>query len=133
MRKLFLVLVFVAIALGAKAQENTFSIKGGAGFAMLQDDTDADLKLSWKFGLGYEFRLNDLIGIEPSLRCSMSTPTTFGIISPPFSIKRWSPIWISILAIKSAFTSVARFTVVPPSHTGFRLATGVITPVRPTW
>ena len=70
MRKLFLVLVFVAIALGAKAQENAFSIKGGAGFAMLQDDKDADLKLSWKFGLGYEFRLNDLIGIEPSLMIS---------------------------------------------------------------
>ena len=45
MRKLFLMLVFVAIALGAKAQENAFSIKGGAGFAMLQDDTDADVKL----------------------------------------------------------------------------------------
>ena len=43
MRKLFLVLVFVAIALGAKAQENAFSIKGGAGFALIQDDTDADL------------------------------------------------------------------------------------------
>ena len=70
MRKLFLMLAFVALALGAKAQENAFNIKGGAGFAMLQDDKDADLKLNWKFGLGYEFRLNDLIGIEPSLMIS---------------------------------------------------------------
>ena len=70
MRKLFLMLAFVAVALGAKAQENAFNIKGGVGFTMLLDDDTVDPKAHWKFGAGYEFRINNLIGIEPSLLIS---------------------------------------------------------------
>ena len=61
-----------------------------------------------------------------------STPTTFGIISPPFSTNTLSPTRISNFAIWSALCREARLTVVPANCTGSKLATGVIAPVRPT-
>lgn len=60
-------MAFVAMTLGAAAQENSFSVKGGVGLSTLEDYSGATSKLNWKIGAGYEFRLNDLIGIEPSL------------------------------------------------------------------
>ncbi|GEM_PF-1502852 len=67
MKKIFLMMAFVAMTLGAAAQENSFSVKGGVGLSSLEDYSAASYKLNWKIGAGYEFRLNDLIGIEPSL------------------------------------------------------------------
>lgn len=67
MKKIFLMMAFVAMTLGAAAQENSFSVKGGVGLSTLEDYSGATSKLNWKIGAGYEFRLNDLIGIEPSL------------------------------------------------------------------
>ena len=67
MKKFFLMMAFVAMTLGAAAQENSFSVKGGVGLSTLEDYSGATSKLNWKIGAGYEFRLNDLIGIEPSL------------------------------------------------------------------
>lgn len=60
-------MAFVAMTLGAAAQENSFNVKGGVGLSTLEDYSGATSKLNWKIGAGYEFRLNDLIGIEPSL------------------------------------------------------------------
>ncbi len=59
-------MAFVAMTLGAAAQENSFNVKGGVGLSYL-DVGEVTYKLNWKVGAGYEFRLNDLIGIEPSL------------------------------------------------------------------
>lgn len=67
MKKIFLMMAFVAMTLGAAAQENSFNVKGGVGLSTLEDYSGATSKLNWKIGAGYEFRLNDLIGIEPSL------------------------------------------------------------------
>ena len=67
MKKIFLMMAFVAMTLGAAAQENSFNVKGGVGLSSLQDLSGVTYKLNWKVGAGYEFRLNDLIGIEPSL------------------------------------------------------------------
>lgn len=67
MKKIFLMMAFVAMTLGAAAQENSFNVKGGVGLSSLEDYSAASYKLNWKIGAGYEFRLNDLIGIEPSL------------------------------------------------------------------
>ena len=64
---------------------------------------------------------------------SRSTPTILGMISPPFSTKTMSPMRKSNLAIWSALCKLACCTVVPPSCTGSRSATGVTAPVRPTW
>ena len=61
-----------------------------------------------------------------------SRPTTFGIISPPFSTQTISPSRMSNWRMKSSLCKVARCTVVPESCTGSRLATGVTTPVLPT-
>ena len=66
MKKIFLMMAFVAMTLGAAAQENSFNVKGGVGLSYL-DVGEVTYKLNWKVGVGYEFRLNDLIGIEPSL------------------------------------------------------------------
>ena len=66
MKKIFLMMAFVAMTLGAAAQENSFNVKGGVGLSYL-DVGEVTYKLNWKVGAGYEFRLNDLIGIEPSL------------------------------------------------------------------
>ncbi|MBQ7483445.1 MAG: PorT family protein [Bacteroidaceae bacterium] len=67
MKKIFLMMAFVAMTLGAAAQENSFNVKGGVGLSSLEDINDVTFKVNWKIGAGYEFRLNDLIGIEPSL------------------------------------------------------------------
>lgn len=66
MKKIFLMMAFVAMTLGSAAQENSFNVKGGVGLSYL-DVGEVTYKLNWKVGAGYEFRLNDLIGIEPSL------------------------------------------------------------------
>ena len=62
MKKIFLMMAFVAMTLGAAAQENSFNVKGGVGLSSLEDINDVTFKVNWKIGAGYEFRLNDLIG-----------------------------------------------------------------------
>ena len=66
-------------------------------------------------------------------RASASTRTTWGMISPAFSITTVSPTRMSLRAISSALCRLARLTVVPASGTGVRSATGVSLPVLPTW
>ena len=63
----------------------------------------------------------------------MTTPTTLGITSPPFITHTVSPIRTSRRATSSKLWRVARDTVDPEIVTGSRMATGVSTPVRPTW
>ena len=60
------------------------------------------------------------------------TRTTFGITSPERSITTSSPICKPSRSISSSLCSVARETVTPLTTTGFRCATGVSAPVRPT-
>lgn len=70
MKKIFLMMAFVAISLVASAQKNRFDVKIGYGWANLYGDDSDDIAasiFSWKIGAGYEFRLGKLIGIEPSL------------------------------------------------------------------
>lgn len=67
------------------------------------------------------------------VRCELSTPTIFGMISPPFSTKTESPMRISNNSTWSALCGDARLTTVPANFTGLRFATGVTAPVRPTW
>ncbi len=73
-------------------------------------------------------------GMRNGLRCSPSatTRTTFGITSPARSTSTVSPICTPSRSISSSLCSVARETVTPPIFTGFRCATGVSAPVRPT-
>ena len=68
-----------------------------------------------------------------SVALAVSFPTIFGIISPPFSTHTISPSRISNWRIKSSLCKVARCTVVPDNCTGSKFATGVTTPVLPTW
>ena len=65
-------------------------------------------------------------------RSSITTRTTFGITSPPFSITTRSSTRMSLRSISSALCRVARCTVEPATVTGSRTATGEIVPVRPT-
>ena len=60
------------------------------------------------------------------------TRTTLGITSPLRSITTVSPICKPSRSISSSLCSVARETVTPLTSTGFRCATGVSAPVRPT-
>ena len=69
---------------------------------------------------------------EEELRLARSTPTIFGIISPPFSTYTVSCSCKSREEMISALCREALFTVVPAICTGSRLATGVTAPVRPT-
>ena len=70
MKKIFLMMAFVAISFVASAQNNRFDVKIGYGWANLYGDNSDDIAasiFSWKIGAGYEFRVGKLIGIEPSL------------------------------------------------------------------
>ena len=64
---------------------------------------------------------------------SLMTFTTAGIISPDFSTITVSPILMSFRAISSSLWRVALDTVVPDMNIGSNSATGVSTPVLPTW
>jgi hypothetical protein len=55
------------------------------------------------------------------------------MISPALRTTIVSPAQRSSSARRSALWRVARLTVVPASGTGSNSATGVTTPVRPTW
>ena len=64
MKKVLVMLMLVlGCTLSAHAQ---FAIKAGAGVSNIDDNAGSDAILSWKVGAGYEFRLNNLIGIETS-------------------------------------------------------------------
>ncbi len=70
MKKIFLMMAFVAISFVASAQNSRFDVKIGYGWANLYGDNSDDIAasiFSWKIGAGYEFRVGKLIGIEPSL------------------------------------------------------------------
>ena len=60
-----------------------------------------------------------------------STPTIFGIISPPFSDKYH--FHANQVAISASLYNEALSTTVPARRTGASSATGVIAPVLPTW
>ena len=64
---------------------------------------------------------------------SISTRTTSGMISPALRTTIVSPACRSSSARRLALCKVARLTMVPARATGSNSATGVITPVRPTW
>ena len=66
-------------------------------------------------------------------RLSVMTLTTEGMISPAFSMTTVSSRRMSLRWISSSLWRVARETVVPETKTGSSSATGVRTPVRPTW
>ena len=68
----------------------------------------------------------------PVLRLA-TTETTSGITSPARSSSTKSPIRMFFSYNWSSLCSVARDTIVPPTNTGSRHATGVRAPVRPTW
>jgi len=65
-------------------------------------------------------------------RASSTGPSTFGMISPPFSIRTMSSGRMSRRLTSSSLWSVAIEIVVPPRRTGVRTAYGVTAPVRPT-
>lgn len=65
MKKVILMLMLVlGCTLSANAQ---FAVKAGVGVSNIDDNLGSDAILSWKIGAGYEFRINSLIGIEPSV------------------------------------------------------------------
>ena len=72
--------------------------------------------------------------MRKGLRCvpCILTRTTFGITSPLRSTTTVSPICRPSRSISSSLCSVARETVTPLTTFGFRCATGVSAPVRPT-
>ena len=69
----------------------------------------------------------------PAGRSSGNTRTTSGMISPALRTTTVSPACRSSSASRSALCSVARLTLVPARATASNSATGVTTPVRPTW
>ena len=68
----------------------------------------------------------------PRGRFSGSARTIWGITSPARRTTTVSPMRRSRRRISSSLCSVTLVTVVPPTNTGSRRATGVIAPVRPT-
>ncbi len=66
------------------------------------------------------------------LRLSSTTETICGITSPARRMITVSPIFKPKRSISSWLCKVALETVTPPTNIGFRRATGVIAPVRPT-
>ena len=74
-----------------------------------------------------------LYGFEFSGLLERFTLSTAGMISPAFSTSTVSPMRTSLRSISSWLWRVARATVEPESSTGRSSATGVSTPVRPTW
>ena len=71
-------------------------------------------------------------GFSRPVRFSVMTLTTFGMTSPPRSIRTVSPSRMSLRFTSSSLCRVARLTVAPPTQTGASSATGVTAPVRPT-
>ena len=71
-------------------------------------------------------------GVAPSGRFDTSVWTTYGITSPARSINTVSPTRTSLRRTSSSLCRVALVTVTPPTNTGFKRATGVTAPVRPT-
>ncbi len=69
----------------------------------------------------------------PCGRFSFTTRTISGITSPARRTITVSPTRTSLRRTSSSLCSVALVTVTPPTNTGFRRATGVSAPVRPTW
>ena len=72
-------------------------------------------------------------GSASSFLLEKSTANTSGIISPDFLTLTVSPTLISLNLIKSSLCKVALLTSVPEIKTVSKFATGVITPVLPTW
>ena len=78
----------------------------------------------------------DVIEEEKRFRAAATgwmTLTMAGMISPAFSTSTVSPMRMSLRSISSSLWRVARETVEPEMRTGSSSATGVSTPVRPTW
>lgn len=71
MRKLLLMMAFVAVSFSAAAQKGNFNVKAGLGVANWLSnkgyEENCNYKLNWKVGAGFEFRVCKLIGIEPSV------------------------------------------------------------------
>ncbi len=66
-------------------------------------------------------------------RFDSMTLTISGMTSPARRTITVSPICTSLRRISSSLCRVALETVTPPTNTGFKRATGVKAPVRPTW
>ena len=66
-------------------------------------------------------------------RSSSTGPTTSGITSPALCTTIVSPTRTFLRRTSSSLCSVARAMVDPATTTGSNSATGVSTPVRPTW
>ena len=73
-----------------------------------------------------------MICSSPVRSCVM-TLTILGITSPLRKIITLSPNRISLRWISSKLCNVERSTVTPSISTGSTMATGVTTPLRPTW
>ena len=71
------------------------------------------------------------LAARPRLRARIGF-TTFGMTSPPFSMRTRSPSRRSLRAMSSALCSVAIEIVEPARNTGSSTAYGVTAPVRPT-
>ena len=69
---------------------------------------------------------------SPVRRAASSTPATNGMTSPARRTSTVSPMRTSRPRITSWLASVARVTVVPPTNTGSRTATGATLPILPT-
>jgi len=73
------------------------------------------------------------MSVAVSGRLSGTMATICGITSPARRMITVSPTLMPKRAISLALCSVAFDTVTPPTNTGFKRATGVTAPVRPTW
>ncbi|WP_031540789.1 MULTISPECIES: porin family protein [unclassified Bacteroides] len=99
MKKFILVMALVAASVCANAQEKArLTVKVGGGYAGLIGAESDNVKFdtSFKAGIGCEFPLNDLIGIEPSfMYCqkgfSGETPK-----SPNYGDYKWNVKYIEV-------------------------------------
>ena len=64
-------------------------------------------------------------GLRPSRFSSTTTLSILGMISPRLTTTTWLPIWTPRARSVSGFARLARWTVVPASSTGSKIATGV--------
>lgn len=97
MKKLFLVMAMMVMAISANAQDGKWSIKGGIGIANI-DASGCDYKLNWKVGGSYEFRVNKLIGIEPNvfINCKgykVEGVSYYGVKTEDYT---WNPIYVEV-------------------------------------
>lgn len=87
MKKVLLMLMFVlGCGISADAQ---IAIKGGLGVSNVTGDVDGDANFHWKIGAGYEFRINELIGIEPNVFLTGKGTELANDVT-------WSPIFLEI-------------------------------------